>query len=215
MTGSEAVEVPRGRLTLLTPADMSEDQRAVYDAIASGPRSSGPSDFALQHDDGSLTGPFNAMVIGGPIGNAVQAVGAAIRYHGRLDPDCRELAILLVARHRRCDFEWFAHAPIAHQAGLPAEDVESLRLGAAPVLGRPALVVTYDVTSDLLATGAIGDLTFAQAVATLGEERTVELVWLIGYYSMLANALNAFAIGAPGGDQFGDTAAAVGRGRGG
>lgn len=189
---------------MLTPADMTDAQRAVHDAIATGPRSSGPADFAISHDDGSLVGPFNALVVAGEIGHAVQAVGAAIRFHGQLDAPCRELAILLVAQHRRAAFEWYAHAPIGRRVGLPDKVLEALRRGEVPPLATDALAATHRVTVELLGTGRLTQDSFDTAVRVLGEEQLVELVLVIGYYGMLAGVLNGFAIGAPGVDPFAD-----------
>lgn len=204
LTDSGAPVAPsgRGRLTMLTPDQLTAAQRAVHDAITEGPRAAGPSDFALQHDDGSLVGPFNALVMAGDIGLAVQSVGAAIRYHGTLPADCRELAILLVARHRRAAFEWYAHSRVARRVGLVDSLVESTRLGHEPELASEEMAAAYMTTVELLRTGRLEQSTFDAAVATLGEHRVVELVILVGYYGMLADMLNGFEIGAPGDDPF-------------
>lgn len=197
-----------GRLSPFKPGRLTEAQQAVYDAITSGPRASDPAAFPLCHDDGSLVGPFNALVAAGEIGRAVQAVGAAVRYHGRLAPDARELAVLLVARHRRAAFEWYAHAPIARRSGLAESVVEAVRDGRQPVLTDPAdlaLAAVHDTVAELLATGRLAQPTFDAAIGALGEEGVVELVILTGYYGMLADVLNSFDVGAPGGDPFGPT----------
>jgi 4-carboxymuconolactone decarboxylase len=201
VTGVES-RPPRGRITLLSPDRMTESQRAVYDAITSGPRTKRPGDFALCHEDGSLVGPFNALVHAGEIGMAVQSLGAAIRFRGSLDARCRELAILLVARHRRAAFEWFAHAPIALRVGLSADVVEAVRLGEVPRLADRALAVSHDVAVELLVDGRVSPPAFERAVGALGEALVVELVLVVGYYGMLADVLNGFDIGAPCEDPF-------------
>jgi hypothetical protein len=54
----------------------------------------------------------------------------------------------------------------------------------------------------LLADGELGDAGFAEAVSVLGTEPLAALVWLVGYYGMLATALATFrpplAGGGPG-----------------
>ncbi len=88
----------------LTPADLDDEQRAVYDGIASGPRVSGS--FRIIEEDGSLTGPFFPMLFAPTVGGALAALGEAIRYDSSLSPRTREIAILAVAALRRSDYEW-------------------------------------------------------------------------------------------------------------
>ena len=85
------------RLRSFRPSELNDDQLEVYNAIAGGPRAGGP--FALTNDDGSLRGPFNAMVLSPAIGLALQSVGAAVRYRSTLTDRAREMAILVVAAH--------------------------------------------------------------------------------------------------------------------
>ena len=44
------------RLPDLTPAELSDAQRALREQILGGPRGSGPQHFPLVREDGSLTG---------------------------------------------------------------------------------------------------------------------------------------------------------------
>src|SRR5580698_7913173 len=97
------------RLAKLSPAELDEQQRALYDAIATGPRASGPRHFALTDADGGLEGPFNAMLLSPPVGSALQALGAAVRYGSGFDNRDREIAILVVAHAWNCAFEVYAH----------------------------------------------------------------------------------------------------------
>ena len=63
---------------LLAPNELSADQQELYEKITAGPRANGP--FRIMHDDGSLAGPFNALLFAPRIGNAVQELGAALRF---------------------------------------------------------------------------------------------------------------------------------------
>jgi hypothetical protein len=63
------------RIPRLGRDQIGEAQRAVYDAITGGPRAAGRA-FRLTGDDGSLEGPFNAMLLHPPLGNALQELGA-------------------------------------------------------------------------------------------------------------------------------------------
>ena len=63
------------RVEPLRPEAMTDDQRAVYDALASGKRGA-----AIKAPDGTLVGPFNAMLLNPHVGNRVQSVGEALRF---------------------------------------------------------------------------------------------------------------------------------------
>ena len=51
------------RLAKLDPATLDDQQREVYDAVASGPRAAGPQLFRLVDEAGRLEGPFNAFLL--------------------------------------------------------------------------------------------------------------------------------------------------------
>jgi 4-carboxymuconolactone decarboxylase len=87
------------RLALLPPASLDDAQVTLYDVIARGRRSGGESQFLLTNEDGSLTGPFNAMLYAPQLGHALQAVGEVIRFESSIPRRGRESAILTVASH--------------------------------------------------------------------------------------------------------------------
>src|SRR5690348_11883176 len=79
---------------------IGDEQRRVYEKILHGPRGSVPS-------------PFLAMLDVPDLADAIQEVGARIRYSGNLSDADRELAILATAAAVGCGYEWHYHAPIA------------------------------------------------------------------------------------------------------
>lgn len=131
------------RLSAYVPGRLDVDQQAVYDAVASSPRASGFRDYPLENPDGSLAGPFNALVAAGRLGGAVQEIGVALRFHGALPAVERELVILDVARHFRCDFEFYAHERIGRRAGLDEEVIEALARDDEPSIADPRQRVVY------------------------------------------------------------------------
>lgn len=120
------------RIPGLRPGDLNAAQTEVYHAIAGGPRAGGP--FALTDADGCLRGPFNAMLLSPPVGAALQAVGAAVRYQSALTDRVREMAILVVAWHWGSRFELEAHEAVGRVVGLTDPEVAALRRGTLPDL---------------------------------------------------------------------------------
>jgi 4-carboxymuconolactone decarboxylase len=155
------------RLPMLAPADLDDQQRALYDAIAGGPRATGPRLFALTDAAGRLNGPFNAM------------------------------AILAVAAHWDSAFERYAHEAVGRVAGLTDEELRSLRDGEQPLLDDPAEQAALDVVRALLAEGDVADPLFQRAVSLIGDQAVVELTSLVGYYVTLALQLRVFRVGLP------------------
>ena len=115
------------RLPRLAPETLREDQRALYDAITCGPRAQGPQHFALAAPDGTLNGPFNALLYSPALGTALQEVGAAVRYRTGLPDRARELAILLVAARWDSAFERDSHEAVARSLGFSEAELEAIR----------------------------------------------------------------------------------------
>ncbi|MFJ7213103.1 carboxymuconolactone decarboxylase family protein [Amycolatopsis sp. NPDC098790] len=179
------------RLPGLTPADLTDDQRELYDAIASGLRAGGP--FPLTDAAGALTGPFNAMLFAPPAGQALQRLGAAVRYETALGDRVRELAILAVADHWDCAFERYAHEPAARAAGVTDAQLAAHSLpDDLPDVEAAALRFVH-----ALLEGDVDDATYDEVVPTIGNRVAVELTTLVGYYATLALQLRVFRVTVP------------------
>lgn len=186
--------VPRGpaRLPLLHPAELDGARARLHAEITQGPRQAQASVVPLTDDAGRLMGPFAAMLLEPGIGSAVQAVGAALRGEELLGPRARELAILAVAARRRSHFEWLAHEQAARAAGVPTAQLQALLDGRVPDGLDQVDEVVVGTTWRLLDDGELDDAGYAEATAVLGVEALAALVWLVGYYAMLATALATF-----------------------
>jgi len=180
------------RLPRLTPSEMSDSQRALYDGIAGGPRASGP--FALVGDDGALEGPFNAMLLQPALGEALQALGGAVRYRTELSTRSREIAILTVARVWDSDFERQAHEAVARASGMSSVELAGLRTGDPSVFTDPGERAVLDVATALAERSDLTDDEYENAVDALGRPALFELTTLVGYYATLALQLRVFRV---------------------
>jgi 4-carboxymuconolactone decarboxylase len=184
------------RLPKLSPAELDEQQRELYDAIASGPRASGPQLFALTDNDGGLEGPFNAMLLSPAVGSALQALGSAVRYGSGFDNRDREIAILVVAHAWECAFEVYAHEAVGRAAGLGDDAFAALRDGEYERLAEHERLVA-ETSSALAARSNLTDQEFSAARDALGLPLLFELTTLVGYYATLALQLRVFDVGTP------------------
>ncbi|MFD1528734.1 carboxymuconolactone decarboxylase family protein [Pseudonocardia aurantiaca] len=181
------------RLRPLRPDELDAEQREVLAALSDPPG-------RVQRDpDGSLQGPFDAMLRAPRSGAALQGVGAALRYRSVLPERVRELATLLVAAHHRSAYEWHAHAPLAAAAGLPDELVAAVRTGGPVEPHDRAERAAAAAVGQLLETGDLDDENWAAITGALGEAGAVELTTLVGYYSLLAMQLRTLRVPLPNG----------------
>jgi 4-carboxymuconolactone decarboxylase len=183
------------RITRLRPHELDEAQRALYDKIAGGPRARGGSPFPLTARDGALEGPFNAMLLQPALGEALQALGSAVRYQTTLGGRRREIAILLVAYGWDSAFERLAHEAVGRVAGLSDDEIRALRAGRTEVFADPGERLVAGTTAALVDRGDLSDEEFAAARAGLGLPVVFELTTLVGYYATLALQLRVFRVG--------------------
>jgi 4-carboxymuconolactone decarboxylase len=181
------------RLDPFVPDDLGPEQRRLYDTIVTGPRAASSSGTPMVDAAGRLRGPFNAMLLSPAVGDALQSVGAAIRYRTALTDRAREIATLLVAHHCASDYEWDAHRVLALRAGLTEAEIASLRTPAPQVADEVEGVVAT-CTLSLLHTGDLPDDLYADAERVLGTTVLFELVTLVGYYRLLAGVLAVFRV---------------------
>jgi 4-carboxymuconolactone decarboxylase len=182
------------RLPRLSPADLDDDQRALREAITGGPRAGGP--FPLTDAAGALTGPFNALLFAPPAGQALQRLGAAVRYETAIGDRVRELAILAVAARWDCAFERYAHEPAARAAGVTDAQLTAVAARTVPDgldAGETAALRFVLALLD----GDADDVTYAECVPIIGNRVAVELTTLVGYYATLALQLRVFRVTVP------------------
>jgi len=180
------------RLPLLDTDSMDERQRELRDRIAGGPRAQERGTVPLTDDEGRLLGPFGIMLLAPRVGDAVQSLGAALRFGIDLSERCRELGILTVASELRSTFEWIAHSGAAQSHGVTDAQLAELLEGGIPQGLGPTESLIVDICRTLLSTGNLSDEQYDQAIERLGSDGLAELVWLVGYYNALALALRVF-----------------------
>ena len=186
------------RLPGLTAADRDPVQQALFESITGGARARSDRDFGLVDAQGALRGPFNAMLYSPEIGDAVQQLGALLRFSSTVPADLREVAILAVGAHWRADFEWYAHALIAKKEGLDDTTIDAIKDGRTPE-GDEDIATVHRFATEMLREHRVSTETYAAAVELLGERRVVELVFLVGYYTFISGTLNAFEVPVPEG----------------
>lgn len=174
------------RIPLPTPETMTPEQRRVYDQVVSGPR-------------GMVRGPLRAALHRPELADKWQQLGELLRYRTSLPPTLSELAILVTARHCRCDLEWHIHEQAAREAGLSAGIIEDVRAGRRPGSADADKLAVFDFADELNRTRTVSDAVYRRALEHIDVIGVVELTALVGYYTMVAMTLNAHEIPLPEG----------------
>lgn len=188
------------RIPLLPPDSLTPEQKQLYDDITGDKRRQAARRFKAP-EGGPLAGPFNALLHAPKLGDAIQQLGATLRFESSLPGHLRELAILIAGQHWRANYEWFAHAPIAEREGLDVAVIESVRKGEPPA-GAPDDVMTiHRFVTELIDTKRVGNETYEDTRALIGEQGLVELIAIIGHYTLIAGLLNVFEVGLPEGKE--------------
>jgi 4-carboxymuconolactone decarboxylase len=124
-------------------------------------------------------------------------LGAFLRFESSLPEDLREIAINTAAREMDCGYEWAGHYRLAQDVGVKDEvlDVIANRKDTAGLTDDERIVIEYG--RELIRTHRVSDATYKAAEARFGVQGVVELTMTMGYYGMLACALNAFEVQPP------------------
>ena len=188
------------RISYITPDSFTEAQERLFKNITDGKRGEGRPPEDLLNAEGGMSGPFNAWLRSPMLGDAAQRLGETVRFESTLPPPLRELAILTVAAKWKAQYEWWAHEKIARREGLDERVIESVKAETLPDFSNPTEAVVYNFVRELLDEHRVSAVLYDEAVALLGETGVVELVILLGYYTLVSMTLNVFEGPVPTGE---------------
>jgi 4-carboxymuconolactone decarboxylase len=140
---------------------------------------------------GRVGGPFAMLMHSPELAARTAHVGTYVRFESVLPAPLRELATLAAARAMDCNYEWAAHSRLAREVGVGDRAIEVVARNEDPsdLELDEALVVRY--ARELLEAHRVSDETFEAVRERLGDQGLIDLTGTIGYYAMIACALNA------------------------
>jgi 4-carboxymuconolactone decarboxylase len=174
------------RFAPLTMDQLNDVQRRVAERI-------------LKVSSAGLGGPYSILLRSPDLAERYLGMTDYLRFKTSLPLRLNELAILIEARLWDAQYEWWAHYPIALRAGLSQAVADDIRDGRRPASLKPDEEVVYDLCIELLRDRNLTDATFKRAMAMLGEQPTIDLVAVAGFYVMVSSVLVAGRVGIPGG----------------
>jgi 4-carboxymuconolactone decarboxylase len=137
-----------------------------------------------------LMGPFIPLLRSPEVLVRAQAMGDYLRFKSALPQKLRELVVLITARDWTQQFEWSHHAELAVKAGLDPEIVKAVAEGRRPTGMAADEQTAYEFCTELLHNKSVSDATYAKAIGAFGEQGTIDMVGLTGYYTFVSMVLN-------------------------
>jgi 4-carboxymuconolactone decarboxylase len=174
------------RVADLSYSQLNTEQKAVYDKIASGVR-------------GKVHGPFRALLHRPKLLDCAQELGLYCRYNSALEPRLSELAILVMSAFWGVSGEWHDHYKNAVDLGVSKEALEWVRTRRPAKFGADDEQALYDFATELNTKHVVSDETYDRAVKELGEDQLMDLVGVLGYYTLISMTLKVYKVPLPDG----------------
>lgn len=187
-----------GRLPLLLPSELDDDQRSVYDALnALVVPEAAESGFTARLDDGRFIGPFNSMLRVPALSKGFGQWTGAIAHSG-MSEEVRQVIILTVGAFWDAAFELDAHVAAAKASGVSDAAVEAIVKRRRPVELSEAGLIAHRYTRALLEEHRVVTELYAAALGHFGENGLIAILSLIGQYQMISSILVSFEVPVPG-----------------
>ena len=172
------------RLKLLSPGEMSAEQKETYDEAISGMRGAPPA-------------PMMAWLNSPQMAKHATRLGEQLRFNTIFPAKLSEIAILVTGAHFDAAYEIYAHIAVAEREGMSAARLSELCANIKPGDLNAQESVAYDVAFALVNGGVLPEPCYRLAVTTFGQHGANELIYLVGLYCMVSMTLNGFNVPVP------------------
>ena len=156
-----------------------------------------------------LRGPIGMWMYSPPMAEHLFPASTYLRFgaDGVRDQRLAELAILTAARSLDSQYEWSAHEGLGLQAGLEEEIIDLVRYDrpvaegdGLPGFGELERTIVQ-ATREMIREPKLSRGTFEAAQRLLGNQGIMDLVGLVGHYTLVNYTLKAFDVQRPPGSQ--------------
>ncbi|KAM0522463.1 hypothetical protein ACHAPE_002053 [Trichoderma viride] len=186
------------RLQPIPPHQLTAAQKDLFDNIVASISKDldASHSFITQNEEGAFVGPFNSWIHSPVTGAAIWNLIKEMKRDEKLPQNLRQIAIVTAGSHFQANYEVYAHASMARQY-FSEEQVDALSNGVLPhgLLLEEQLV--YRVTKALVKGGPLANDIYAEGIDVLGQDQVIELIFLIGLYSLVSMCLNGFNVPVP------------------
>lgn len=184
------------RLPSIAPADLSPEQRPVYEDMRAGIEKNFRG-FKSIAENGALMGPWNPWLHDPKFGKPIWDLTLALSVSPSLPRTAREVAIIVTGTAFHSAYELYAHVIAAEGRGLSDDKLAVIAAGQRPNDLTREEAVAYDVASALLHHGTLPEIVYRRAVEEFGQHGAAELIYLVGLYCLVSVTLNGFNVPVP------------------
>lgn len=184
------------RIAPIPPADLTDEQRPLYEDMKSGIEGHFTG-FVSMRDDGALVGPWAPTLRFPKFGKPWWDYTKALADNPILPKPVREIAILVTGARFKARYELYAHIAVGEKVGLAPAKLATIVAGERPSDLTDEEGVAFDVARAMSGGGILPRSTYKAAVDAFGEDGAAELLYLIGGYCLVSVILNGFAVPVP------------------
>ena len=118
----------------------------------------------------------------------------AIAQRGALSRRDSELLAMRAAWNCRSDFEWGHHLEYALEAGLSREEIARIPVGPSAGNWSPSESALLEAADELHERQRVSDEVWAKLSASYSEKQLVEILFVVGQYTMLSMFVNSSGV---------------------
>jgi 4-carboxymuconolactone decarboxylase len=170
------------RAAAVTRESLDPAGQAAWDAIEAG-----------RH---VVQGPWLGLFPSPELVTRLSHLGTWLRWECGIPNRWRHLVTMITARSLDCQYEYTVHADLGAKEGIPQPVIDAINRGELPdaalLEGVEPDVVLF--AHQLINAHRVDDDVFARVRDGIGERQLADLVGTIGYFSLIAHALNAFDV---------------------
>jgi 4-carboxymuconolactone decarboxylase len=166
------------------PEDWTDKAREIF-AMYEGPEA---------YEKGSNSNMQLTLAYHPKLAAAYMKFGGRLLGAPKLAPRLRELVVLYIGWRNKAEYEWVQHVALGREAGISAEEIEAVKQGAAAPNWTDTERAVLSATEQLLSHAQVDDQTWQQLAAAFDKQQLIELLFVIGNYTMLSFIINTFGI---------------------
>jgi 4-carboxymuconolactone decarboxylase len=174
--GAQLAGHAQDRLPPIPSGELSEEQTQAL------------ADFTAAR--GQPTGPWIALLRSPELMKRTRGLSDYLRFESIVPGWLREFVILMTARQWAQNYEWHVHYDLAIDEGLSPDIARAIAEGRRPEGMVAEEEILYELVMEMQRNHSISDSTYERAVDRFGEQGVIEVVSLMGYYTMVSMILN-------------------------
>jgi hypothetical protein len=185
------------RLPNIPSDQVTSEQRPLFDKLNTGIMEN-LQGFTTQTSDGSLIGPFSALLHFPAYGTPVWDLFLTLAGSSVLPKAAREVVILATAARFGSLYELYSHEAVAARSGLSASKIRTIAACERPSDLTGDESIAYDMAAVLNRGHQVPNSTYDAAVAAFGVQGVAEIAYFVGCYCLISTLLNTFDVNLPG-----------------